>query len=622
MSTRFILAIILCVNYLISTAQDRDKILNSFNQVIKYNPDSALLMVKRFDSLKTFSNDSEANAQFMIYKSKLYKHYNLITDAQQELFNALNIYIELNIPDKQHKTYSLIAELYKQSGISEKAKANYYKAYKIAKHTDMYSAWDYYFSMIKLNISDMDYDIALNNLDTAANEFIHKDTTNTIRPKILNTKGIVFLWVKDYESSIKVLDSAIKINISINDSINLAKNYTNIGRVYGEKGEFNTTYKYFINAYVIDSLTNNVKGLYIKGLNLASIQVRLNNYIEARNIYNKLLSIDEIKDNHEYMMRLHYSIAILYYNLDNSALMDEHTDKALEYASKINDQNHISLILDLKSKNEFYFKKNKDKGYELLKESNMIAKKTDYNKLIETIKRQELKVKIIEQEAKLNSNYKRSEEKISELESINTITQILLIAVTILSVIVILILTKRLRINQKLFSRYKYVLSSYKSKYQKANSKIGLINSEKDSINRIAEHTKNDMNKLIMLIEESNKITQNCIQIVNKDISKSGLDKLIKNIKRLDAIISDNDIIKFHLDNEYSEFNVKLNEHFSSLTKGEIQLCTLIRYNYSTNQIASYTNTSQKTIEVARYRLRKKLGFDSNTDFYNFINNI
>jgi tetratricopeptide (TPR) repeat protein/DNA-binding CsgD family transcriptional regulator len=622
MSARTVLTLILFVNFLISAGQNKDDIFNKLKTRITLAPDSAMLIINKVDSMQIFGNNSFEDAEFMIYKSDIYKQYSMYTEAQKELFSAINIYLKKSAFDKQYITYFRIGELYNILGISEKAKENYYKAYKIAKNRDTYSAWNYYFSMIKLNISDRDYDIALSNLDTAANEFIPIDTTNTIKPMILNTKGIIFLWVKDFESSLNVLDSAIKINTSINDSISLAKNYTNIGRLYSEKRELNTAFHYFRKAYVIDSIKNNTKGLYIKGLNLASTLVYLNRYIEARNIYDKLLNTEEIKSNHVYMSRLHYSIAILYYHLDNSDLIEEHTNRAMEYANKTGDQSYISLILDLKSKNQFYFKKNKDRGYELLKESYMIANKTNSKNLAEAIKGYELKAKIIEQETKLNRNYLESENRRAELIIQRNITVLLLFIIVAVALIIIIRLRKSINANIKSFNRYKYIVSTHKNRYHEANTKIEDIEKEKNSINRIAEHTKNDMSKLILLIEESNKITQNCIKIVNKDISKSGLEKLTSNLKRLDNIISGNDIIKFHLDNEYSEFNVKLKEHFPNLTKGEEQLCTLIRYNYSTNQIASYTNTSQKTIEVARYRLRKKLGFENNNDFYSFLNSL
>ncbi|MCT4637204.1 MAG: hypothetical protein N4A72_05815 [Bacteroidales bacterium] len=619
---RFILTIILSVSYLISTAQNKEDLLNTIKTCIYSSPDSAMLLVSKLDSLKKFGTDSEHDAQFMIYKSELYKHYKQHTKAQQELFKALSIYKRKSNTKKLYETYFMIGQLYSQSAINDKAKDYFYKAYSLAKGNDIYSAWDYYFSIIKLNIAERDYDIALSRLDSAANMFVYRDTTNTIKPKILNTKGIIFFWVHDFESSLRVLDSATKINININDSISLAKNYTNIGRVYSGKRELNTAYHYFRKAYAIDSIKNNTHGLYVKGLNLASTLVHLNKYIEARNIYDKLLNTDEIKSNYVYMSRLHYSVAILYYHLDNSDMIEKHTDKALEYAKKTNDQSYISLILNLKSKNHFYFKKNKDKGYELLKESYMIAKKTSDKNLAEAIKSYELKSKIIEQETKLNSNYLKIENENRRLISLKNTFLILLVIVVISSALIIIVLRRRININIKSFNRYKSLISTQKTRYSEASNKIDNIEKEKDSISRIADNTKNDMNKLIILIEETNKITQNCIKIINKDISKSGIDKLSNNLKKLDNIISGNDIIKFHLDNEYSEFIVKLNEHFPNLTKGEEQLCTLIRYNYTPNQIAIYTNTSQKTIEVARYRLRKKLGFENNTDFYSYLNNI
>ncbi|MEI7726215.1 MAG: hypothetical protein WCK09_13990 [Bacteroidota bacterium] len=62
----------------------------------------------------------------------------------------------------------------------------------------------------------------------------------------------------------------------------------------------------------------------------------------------------------------------------------------------------------------------------------------------------------------------------------------------------------------------------------------------------------------------------------------------------------------------HTEFYKNLVEKYTGLTPGEIRLCAFLRLNLSTKEISQLTGQSIKTIEVARTRLRKKLGITDN----------
>lgn len=54
-------------------------------------------------------------------------------------------------------------------------------------------------------------------------------------------------------------------------------------------------------------------------------------------------------------------------------------------------------------------------------------------------------------------------------------------------------------------------------------------------------------------------------------------------------------------------FYTKLNSLYPNLTSNEVRLSTLIRLNLSSKEIASILNISLKSVEMNRYRLRKKM---------------
>jgi len=59
--------------------------------------------------------------------------------------------------------------------------------------------------------------------------------------------------------------------------------------------------------------------------------------------------------------------------------------------------------------------------------------------------------------------------------------------------------------------------------------------------------------------------------------------------------------------------------NFPSMTNNEKRLASLLRLDLSSKQIASILNISPKSVEVNRYRLRKKLKVDPKINLTDFI---
>jgi inorganic phosphate transporter, PiT family len=72
----------------------------------------------------------------------------------------------------------------------------------------------------------------------------------------------------------------------------------------------------------------------------------------------------------------------------------------------------------------------------------------------------------------------------------------------------------------------------------------------------------------------------------------------------------------------HKEFKMKLENAFPDLTDQEKKLATLIRMNLSNKEISTLLSISPKSVEVARYRLKKKLGLEKDDSLMQFIINL
>lgn len=65
----------------------------------------------------------------------------------------------------------------------------------------------------------------------------------------------------------------------------------------------------------------------------------------------------------------------------------------------------------------------------------------------------------------------------------------------------------------------------------------------------------------------------------------------------------------------------KLSERFPGLKPSDKRLCAYLRMGLSTKEIASLMNTAPRSIETARYRLRKKLDLTNGENLVDFLQN-
>lgn len=103
-------------------------------------------------------------------------------------------------------------------------------------------------------------------------------------------------------------------------------------------------------------------------------------------------------------------------------------------------------------------------------------------------------------------------------------------------------------------------------------------------------------------------------RIPNKYYSK--LSKLITQDIESDY---DWEVFEKLFDQAHQNFFKRLKEKYPSLTPSDLRLCAYLRINLSSKEIAPLLNISIRGVEERRYRLRKRLGLDTNDNLNDFI---
>ena len=82
------------------------------------------------------------------------------------------------------------------------------------------------------------------------------------------------------------------------------------------------------------------------------------------------------------------------------------------------------------------------------------------------------------------------------------------------------------------------------------------------------------------------------------------------------------DEFEMHFKEVHVDFYKTLAERFPDLTVNEKRLCAFLKLHLTTKEIAAITHQSVKSINMARFRLRKKLNMESEEDLVGFITSI
>ena len=134
----------------------------------------------------------------------------------------------------------------------------------------------------------------------------------------------------------------------------------------------------------------------------------------------------------------------------------------------------------------------------------------------------------------------------------------------------------------------------------------------------LALSTYNNIKKNDLLINLKNHIFK--LNDVKKEKELS--PKMRSIVKRIDIELKETyDWVKFefHFKKSNPDFFNKLDDLHPDLTPNDIRICAFIKLNIPSKQMASLLNINPKSLEMTRYRLRKKLGLAERSNLYNYI---
>jgi PAS domain S-box-containing protein len=150
------------------------------------------------------------------------------------------------------------------------------------------------------------------------------------------------------------------------------------------------------------------------------------------------------------------------------------------------------------------------------------------------------------------------------------------------------------------------------------------ITDMKKAYMEVMEHKKRELVSSALRLIHINELNNQLISelgSLNAYTNKEGSEK-IRNIVRQYSSKSGEGVWKdfeARFEQVYEGFYKRLMELFPELTPGERKLCALLRLNVSSKDIAAVTSQNPQSVDMARYRLRKKLNLDTEENLVDFL---
>ena len=424
-----------------------------------------------------------------------------------------------------------------------------------------------------------------------------KNTNNSLwMGNLYNIFGVIKQILNEDIKAIEYLNKGLDYYKECNYTIGIAAAYHNIGFSYYAIEEYQKALEYTFKAEEINEKTSHnyflaknntqIGDIY---LSLDSLKLALKHYNIAGDIIN-VNNFESIKSNY-FIKKANWQLKIHQYD---SALIyaQKAFNNARQFSSWQIQEQAVSIMHDA-----YYSLDNLEEAY--LKTKELLAFKDTIFKYKQADKINKLELQI---------EYEKQKE-FRELEYKNVLLKRnIIIAGLILIVIITGILINMLRLKNR------------KKQLENEN-----IEKEKEHLNDMLELKNRELAVNVINIGNKNELIHKVIQ----RLSSSELSFKKDNLPHIRSILSE---LRMHTNQKVwesfeSEF-IKVHPMFfknllndiPGLTQKERRLCAFLRLNMSTKEISEILHIEVRSIEMARTRLRKKLGLTgSDVNFTSFF---
>lgn len=393
--------------------------------------------------------------------------------------------------------------------------------------------------------------------------------------------GIFYHEQRQNEKASDYFSQSLELALEINYARGISRGYHNLAVIYATYNDFENSIGYTKKAVVINMQSGLKQWLGINYNNIAEDYLDLEQFDSAFHYIEKAIEVNREINNLFNLANSYSTLARFYRITKDDAQFIEATRTAME----IGYQNNFKDVILNGSNNlqQYYFESGQtDSAYKYKSLQYMYRDSLFAENSLTRMSQLELMHKLEREEQAQKIRQQRKE------------FSLILIIILLLAVIVVASL---------LVVRFRMKARYARLEEQKLKDELEFKNKE------LAANVMSLLKKNEMLADITERLSKLEKETDNKE-NRALIHKIAFDIEN---ITQENIWEEFELrfKNVYSEFYEKLLKRYPDLSPNEQRLCAFLRLNLTTKEISNISGQSQRAIEMARFRLRKKLGIES-----------
>lgn len=426
------------------------------------------------------------------------------------------------------------------------------------------------------------------------------------KARVYNNIGNIYYNRNELNKAEELYLQAIEINKEIDDNSALFDNYVNLGGVYRLNGKYKKALEISLLALTKLDPETDVFNLSIIYLNIGNLHQDMGNNIMALTYYQQTADICLKRSFNVVLIDCYLSMASVFKNLNKVDSSGVYIIKSLKVAEDLGNPQEKCDVL--KEAADFYksigdYRKS-NKYYSAY--SNLYDSLVKLNSLTK-IEHIQAMYKVINQE-------KDNEILVQKLNIQQLALQrqrIILTGTIILFLLLVFVLLYLQRNRKRERLKNEYIRQQSELLHQREKE---MLLSKEHNLELELEFKKRELTLNVMslmkinemLSDISEKIVESAKTAQHQE-TKDVLKKIGKEVQRsTDAETLKEFTTRFKEVNQ--DFFDTLLSKYPDLTPSELKLCAFLKLNLTTKEICELTGQNVKAIEVARYRLRVKLG--------------
>lgn len=434
---------------------------------------------------------------------------------------------------------------------------------------------------------------------------------NAVTPHLYNNLGNLYFDIGDYKDAKEYFSIANKKFSEQKDEYNAALTISNISNIHTKLDENDAAIKGYLEVIEIFTRNGNWEDIVATYHCLAEIYIAQEQNKKAQEYIDKAIAIIHENENKpsDYLGPISFYKAKIYYTASELSYTKNEINKAIDFAHKSLKLSYLNsykknIYENARTLNKIYDKRNTidsalyySKIY--IKYSEEFNKEYDLKKIIQLKMQYQfddiLKAKAVE-DIKEQAENKR--------------IQLIYLGISIFTVLGIIIMILLYR-NQKVKTA-RVILTKEK------------LELERVTLDQDIEYKKKELaSKMIYVLEKNEFIIfiGKKLMDLKPDLSKENqlIIQQVINEMKMNSSTKIWDEFEIRFKEVHSAFYDNLNALYPDLTPNEIKICAFLRLNMSTKEISAITHQSIKSINMARFRLRKKLNIETEDNLISYL---